>query len=228
MNCNIRNVLSFTLIAIFLSGCVAVKPKNYSSFRAEDPHSILVVPVLNNSTSVTAPDYFLSTISRPFAERGYYVFPANMVKGILEQNGLADAALVHNADPQRLDVLFGCSAVLLITVEKWQSQYVILATTTTVQFDYVLKSCKTGATLWEDMRTMQYSPQASNGSGNPLADLVAQAIVAAIEKAEPNYMPITQQANLLAASTAGQGLPAGPYLEAKYHKDLDQFPATPK
>jgi hypothetical protein len=57
--------------------------------------------------------------------------------------------------------------------------------------------------------------------------LIAQAIIAALEKAEPNYMPLTQQANLLAASTAGQGLPAGPYLDAKYNKDADQFPAMP-
>jgi hypothetical protein len=226
MKCSARKVFSAALIALAVSGCASVKPKDYSVFRTEDPRSILVVPVLNNSTSVTAPDYFLSTISRPFAERGYYVFPANMVKGVLEQNGLADAALVHNADPKRLDTLFGCSAVLLITIDRWESQYVVLATTTTVQFDYILKSCKTRTTLWEDKRTMQYSPQANSGSGNPLADLIAQAIIAAIEKAEPNYMPLTQQANFLAAATAGQGLPAGPYLEAKYHKDVDQFPAA--
>jgi hypothetical protein len=126
-----------------------------------------------------------------------------------------------------LDALFGCSAVLLITIEKWESRYVVLATTTTVQFDYVLKSCKTGATLWQDSRTMAYSPQ-NNSGGNPLAALIAAAIIAAIEKAEPNYMPLTQQANLLASSTVGQGLPAGPYLDAKYHKDMDQFPAGTK
>ena len=220
-----RNCAAIALLGIVISGCATVKPKDYSVFRAEDPRSILVVPVLNNSASVTAPDYFLSTVSRPFAERGYYVFPANMVKGLLEQNGLADAALVHNAAPQRLDALFGCSAVLLITIEKWESKYVILATTTTVQFNYVLKSCKTGATLWQEDRSMEYSPQANSG-GNPLAALIAQAIIAALEKAEPNYMPLTQQVNLLAASTVGQGLPAGPYLDAKYHKDMAQFPAA--
>ncbi len=217
----------FTLAALgfLLTACAGrIQPKDYAEFRSEDPHSILVVPVLNNSTSVTAPDYFLSTISRPFGERGYYVFPANMVKSVLEQNGLADAALVHNADATRLNTLFGCSAVLLITIDKWESKYVVLATTTTVEFDYVLKSCKTNVVLWQDKRTMQYSPQANSGGGNPLAALLAQAIVAAIEKAEPNYMPLTLQANFMAAGTPGQGLPAGPYLEAKYRKDMDQFP----
>lgn len=206
-----------------LGGCAAVTPKDYSVFRAEDPRSILVVPVLNNSISVEAPEFFLSTVSRPFAERGYYVFPANMVKSVLEQNGLSDAALVHNADPRRLETLFGCNSVLFITIKKWESQYVVIATSTNVEFDYVLRSCKTGATLWVDNRAMTYSPQVSN-SGNPLADLVAQAIVSAIEKAAPNYMPLTQQANMLAASTTGQGIPAGPYLEAQYRKDIADFP----
>jgi hypothetical protein len=77
------------------------------------------------------------------------------------------------------------------------------------------------------MRTMQYSPQA-NGGGNPLAALLAQAIIAAIEKAEPNYMPLTQQANLLAASTAGQGLPAGPYLEGKVSQGYGPVPGDPE
>ncbi len=224
MNRDTSKLIPAVLLAALISGCQAVKPKDYSAFRSEDPRSILVVPALNNSTSVTAPDFFFSTVSQPFAERGYYVFPANMVKSVLEQNGLADPGLVHNADPRRLDALFGCSAVLLITIEKWQSQYVVLATTTTVQFEYIMKSCKTGATIWQDQRTMEYSPQANSGGGNPLAALVAQAIIAAIEKADPNYMPLTRQANLLAASSTGQGLPAGPYLADKYHKDMDQFP----
>jgi hypothetical protein len=213
-----------TLCALLLIGCATPKPaKDYTALRAEDPHSILVVPVLNNTTSVTAPDYFLSTISRPFAERGYYVFPAFMVRRLLEENGLADAGLVHNADPTRLAGLFGCNSVLLISINRWDSQYVIIRTDTTVEFAYTLKSCKTGAVLWENTQAMTYSPQAANSSGNPIADLVAQAIISALEKADPNYMPLAQQANLLAATAAGQGLPAGPYLP-NYKADLDVFP----
>lgn len=219
-----KNIGRSMILAVALAGCASVEPKDYSAFRAENPHSILVVPVLNNSISVEAPEFFLSTVSRPFAERGYYVFPANMVKAVLEQSGLSDAALVHNADPRRLQTLFDCNAVLLITIQKWESQYIVVQTSTTVEFDYVLKSCRTGETVWVDRQTMTYSPQANANSGNLLADLVAQAVVSAIEKAAPNYMPLTQQANMLAATAAGQGLPAGPYLAAEYGKDSKQFP----
>lgn len=211
-------------ISAALAGCVTgPAPKDYSAFRAENPRSILVVPALNNTANVPAPDFFLSTISRPFAERGYYVFPAHMVKRLMEDEGLGDAGLIQRADSSRLGRLFGCDAVLYVTIQQWDSKYVVLATKTTVRFDYALKSCKTGAVLWQDTQSMTYSPQASS-SGNPLADLIAQAIMAAMEKGAPNYMPLTIQANALAAGMPGRGIPAGPYLPAQYGKDGRVFP----
>ena len=166
--------------ALALTACVAAPtPRDYSAFRTESPRSILVVPALNNTVSVEAAENFLSTVSSPFAERGYYVFPAYMVKSLLEQDGLSDAGLVHAADARRLDRLFGCDAVLYITIEKWETQYAIITSSTNVEFNYALKSCKTGAELWTSHQAMSYSPSQSN-SGNPMADLIAQAIVAAI------------------------------------------------
>jgi hypothetical protein len=217
-------LLALAGVAASLAACVTPpKPKNYATFRSENPRSILVVPTLNNTVSVTAPEFFLSTISRPFAERGYYVFPAHMVKKVLETDGLSDAGLVHGADPRRLGSLFGCDTVLFVTIQQWDSKYVVLKTTTTVKFDYALKSCKTGATVWEDTQTMAYSPQ-GNSSGNPLADLIAAAVTAALEKGAPNYMPLTMQANALAAGVPGHGLPAGPYRPELHGKDQAQFP----
>lgn len=227
---SILRQLRFVAAAAFLLGalsaCATVPPatKDYSALRIEKPRSILVIPALNNTLNVRAPEFFLSTISRPFAERGYYVFPAHMVKRVLEDDGLSDPGLVHAADAKRLDRLFGCDTVLLVTIQQWDSKYVVLATQTTVRFDYALKSCKTGATLWEDTQSMVYSPQANSSSGNPLADLIAQAVIAAIEKGAPNYMPLTVQANTAAAWTPGRGLPAGPYLPTQYMKDSAAFP----
>lgn len=212
--------------ALAMSACVATAPvvKDYSAFREEQPRSILVLPALNNTGAVNAPEFFLSTISQPFAQRGYYVFPANMVKSLLEEEGLADPALLYAAESQRLGRLFGCDTALYLSIDKWESQYVVLATSTNVAFQYELRSCKTGDVVWTDSRQLSYSPQA-NSSGNPLADLIAQAVMAAIEKGAPNYIPLAQQANALAAGTPGQGVPAGPYLPDLYGKDAKQFPS---
>ncbi|MBI1361410.1 MAG: hypothetical protein GC155_14125 [Alphaproteobacteria bacterium] len=212
-------------LSLLAAGCVSgPPPKDYTAFRAADPHSILVLPALNNTVSVEASDYFLSTVSKPFAERGYYVFPAHMVKSVLEKEGLADTGLIYQADTRRLGRLFDCDAALYISIEKWEAKYAILKTVTTVAFNYSIRSCKTGEELWSNFAQMQYSPQNSS-SANPLAALIADAIVAAMEKAAPRYIPLAQQANFLASATAGSGIPGGPYQPAQYKKDENQFPA---
>jgi hypothetical protein len=223
----IKKILTICLIGLAagIAGCASnVEYKDYTAFRADNPRSILVVPALNNTVSVEAPDFFHSTVSRPFAERGYYVFPANMMKRLLEEEGLADAGLVHSADPTRLGRLFECGAILYIVIDRWESQYAVLVTTTNVEFTYTLKSCRTGETLWEHNVARTYTPDSSS-SGNAIADLIIMAATAAIERAAPNYIPLAQQANAAAAITPGFGLPAGPYLPESYNNDLDTFPS---
>ena len=223
-----RKRLAATILGIAslsVTACATTEPelKDYTAFREEDPRSILVLPALNNTVAVEAPEFFLSTVSKPFALRGYYVFPANMTKSLLENEGLSDPSLIYSADTTRLGNLFGCDAALYLSIEKWESQYAVIVTSTNVEFNYELRSCKTGEVLWQDNRALSYSPQ-SNSSGNLLADMLAQALISAIEKGSPNYIPLAQQANAAAASTTGKGIPAGPYLEEYYNKDLDMFP----
>lgn len=139
--------VALATVGFALGGC-APAPKDYTDFKAESPHSILVVPVVNRSTQVDAPDDFLVTLPIPLAERGYYVFPVNMVKRTMEDDGLSDADMVANADPVKLAQLFGADAVLYATIDEWDSRYILVSTTTTVKIDYALKSGKTGKTLW--------------------------------------------------------------------------------
>lgn len=204
-----KNFKYFNLILLsFIAGCTT--PKDYTKFNSANLRSILIVPVVNRSVEVTASDYFLSTITIPVAERGYYIFPINLVKRVLEDNGLNDANLVHNASTAKLCELFGSDSVLYITIEKWDAKYLILTTQVTVELIYAIKDGKTGDTLWEDKQTMVYSPQ-SNSTGNPLADLIVMVVNAAVTKAAPNYIPLAQQANGNAFRYPGPGIPAGPY-----------------
>jgi hypothetical protein len=203
---------------LMLAGCVTTQPKDISKFRSEDPHSILVVPVVNRSVEVSAADYFLSTISVPLGERGYYVFPVNLVKRVLEDEGLSDASLVHDSSASKLAALFGADAVLYVTIERWDAQYLVLSTTVTVEFSYLIKSGKTDELLWSERRRMVYTPQ-NSGGGHPLATLIVAAVNAAVTKASPNYMPLSRQANQQVFAYPGPGLPAGPYLLDQYKKD---------
>jgi hypothetical protein len=209
-----RRIALLAAVAAVATGCVTAKQKDYAKFVAAQPRSILVVPVMNKSVSLTASDYFLSTIPIPLAERGYYVFPVNLVKRLLEDEGLADPGLVHSADTTRLASMFGADAVLYITIERWEAKYILVQTNVTVAFSYALKDGKTGDTLWEDAQTMVYA--SGDGGGGLLGAIVS----AAITKAAPDYMPLARQANANAMRYPGPGFPAGPYRPEEYRKDV--------
>jgi hypothetical protein len=208
---------------ILLSGCAtkSVERKDYAEFRKVSPHSILVVPVVSRSIDVDAPDYFLSTIARPIAERGYYVFPVNLIKRVMEDDGLADADLVHSSDTGKLAGLFGADSVLYVAIDRWDSRYAVFSTVTTVELSYTLKSGLTGQELWTRKERLAYDPAAQN-SQSGLAGLIAKAVISAIEKAKPNYIPLARQVNNTAVYQAGQGLPAGPY-DGLFQKDQQDF-----
>jgi len=197
-----------------LSGCAHQDMNKQDKFLSAAPRSILVVPVVNNSVEVTSADYMLSTISIPLAERGYYVFPINLVKRVLEDDGLADSSLVHAASASKLASLFGADAVLYINIERWDAQYMVLTTTVTVALKYEIRDGKTDEVLWQNKANMVYQPSGNGGGG--LGGLIAQAVVAAMTKASPNYMPLARQANVNALYRyPGSGLPLGPYAIAQ-------------
>jgi hypothetical protein len=205
-------------LSLAAPACAPPHVKDYRKFMAAQPRSILVVPVVNKTVDVTAPDYFLSTVPIPLAERGYYVFPVNLVKRTLEDDGLADASLVHEADPARLAALFGADAVLYIAIERWDSKYMLVSTQVTVEFAYTLKDGKTAETLWTERRSMVYT---SDGGGQ--GGLLAAVIAAAVTKAAPNYLPLARQANATALAFPGAGFPAGPY-RPEYRQDWQPPP----
>lgn len=202
------------LVTALATGCVTPPKKDYTAFRAADPHSILVIPVVNNTINVEAPALFLSTLPIPVAERGYYVFPVNMVKRVLENEGLADPNLVHTADTARLCNLFGADAVLYVSIEAWTARYMVINTEVIVEFDYVMKDAKSGDTIWKERRRVVSNSM--DGAQDPLSPLV----MAVIAKAYPNYMGLARGANSLVFTAPGIGLPAGPR-NKEYGKPTD-------
>lgn len=197
-------------LSVFLSGCATQKPaKDLSAFNAAAPRSILVVPVVNKSLEVDASNYLLSTLSVPLAEKGYYVFPVNTAKMVLEQEGYYEGEQVHSQAPEQLAKLFGADAVLYVTINRWDAQYALLTTTVTVELDYRMHA-KDGASIWTATQRMQYQPQSSN-AGHPLATLIAAAVNAALTRAAPNYMPLARQANWQVFVLGPDAVPNGPY-----------------
>lgn len=202
-------------LAVALSGCVSAPvKKDLSAFNTAAPRSILVVPAINKTLDVDAPNYLLSTMTIPLAEKGFYVFPVNTAKFILEQEGFYEGEQIHNQPPEVLANLFGADAVLYVTIKRWDAQYALITTTVTVEFDYRMV-IKDGTEIWQANQKMQYSPQNNNSGGHPLVALISMAVNAAIARAAPNYMPLTQQANQQVFVLGPNAIPNGPYRKAE-------------
>lgn len=205
--------LALCLCVAALTGCANVAPKkDQSAFTTAAPRSILVVPAVNRSLDVDAANYLLSTLTVPLAEKGFYVFPVHTAKFVLEQEGFYEGEKIHTESPTTLTAMFGADAVLYVTIKRWDAQYAILATTVTVEFDYRMVY-KDGTEIWQATQKMQYSPQNSS-SGSPLAMLITAAVNAAVARAAPNYLPLTQQANQQVFVLGPNAIPNGPYRKA--------------
>jgi hypothetical protein len=177
---------------------------------AAAPRSILIVPTINRSLDVDAPNYVLAALPIPVAEKGYYVFPVNTTKFVLEQEGFYEGERIHQQPPETLAKLFGSDAVLYVAIKQWDAKFAVFTTVVTVEFDYRLVS-KDGVELWKENKRMQYQPQNNNNAASPMAALLSAVINAAVARAAPNYMLLTQQANQQVFILGPNALPNGPY-----------------
>ncbi len=211
-----RRLALMSLSLLALTGCVTQPTKkDMSAFTAAAPRSILVVPIVNKSLDVDAPNYVLSTLPIPIAEKGYYVFPVNTTKVVLEQEGFYEGERIHEQPASTLARLFGSDAVLYVTINRWDAQFALITTTVTVDFSYRLVS-KNDVEIWQERKQMRYQPDNSNNNAaSPMGALLAAVISAAITRAAPNYMPLARQANQQVFILGPNPLPDGPYKTAE-------------
>ena len=116
---NLRVSLLAALLLFAGSGCAPTTMSDYTAFRQSRPRSILVLPPLNNSPDMQATYGFLSTVTQPLAESGYYVFPVALVDQTFKENGMLNPGEMHQAPVAKLREIFGADATLYITVTQY-------------------------------------------------------------------------------------------------------------
>ncbi|MEO6078446.1 MAG: GNA1162 family protein [Steroidobacteraceae bacterium] len=208
------------LLALFsvlsLAACATPVAYDYTAFRRHPPRSILVLPPLNQSTAVEGTYSYLSTVTLPLAERGYYVFPVAVIDQLMKENGLPTAGEMHAVPPAKIHEITGADAVLYVVLHQYGSKYVLLGTTTSVEVSARLVDTRSGEVLWDGKALAQ---QNSNGnSGNILADMIAAAIVQVINsKTDPGHQ-VSRLANAQLFGIPKRELPTGPLLLSDHQK----------
>jgi hypothetical protein len=171
-----KSVLTLLVLSV-LGGCTAsVTKQDYTNYRKSKPASILVLPPVNNSPDIKATYGFLSTVTRPLAEGGYYVFPVALVDQTFKENGLQNPAEMHDAPLNKLREIFGADAVLYISIENYGASYKVLTSDTVVTAKARLIDAKTGELLWTGEATAS-SAESDNNNNLGLAGLLVKAIV---------------------------------------------------
>jgi hypothetical protein len=201
--------LGCVIAALVLTACATAKPYDYTNLRQHPPRSILVLPPLNESTAVEATWGYLSTVTRPLAERGYYVFPVAVVDQFLKENGLPSAGEMHQVPLPKVAEIMGADAVLFITVEQYGSKYQILNSVTIVTARAKLVDTRTGLLLWDGRTTVQQNSNA--GSSDLLSAVISAALTQVLNSSTDAAHKLSGPANGILFNTKDQGLLYGPY-----------------
>lgn len=187
------------IIALALHGCAQVgkisKSEAFPEMYQENPVAILVIPAINHTTAADAPTLYSSTINEPLSNAGFYVLPIEITERFLQNEGLTEGQQLVDISPQKFAEPFGADAVMYVTIDKWDTNYYLIGGNVTVGVDFKLKSCKTGATLWNysNTLTMDTSGDQNNGGG-----LIGALIATAIKTATQDYVPVARNVNVIA------------------------------
>ena len=175
---NLRNIsrrIVMCLAPLLLVACATPKTYDYTAFRQSNPRSIVVLPPLNNSPDTHATYSFLSTVTQPLAEAGYYVFPVALVDQTFQENGLLNPGEMHQAPLDKIREIFGADAALYITVTNYGPTYLLFSSQVIVTAHAKLIDTRTSQLLWNGAATASDS-EGNNNSGG-LAAMLITAVV---------------------------------------------------
>lgn len=201
--------MAFLATALLLGGCQTTKPYDYTNFREHPPRSILVLPPLNESTVVEGTYSYLSTVTQPLAERGYYVFPVAVVDQFLKANGMPTPGEMHQVPLRKVAEITGADAVMFLTIKQYGSKFKLVASVTTVEVVARLVDTRTGILIWEGKGLAQQNSSGSTGSF--LGNLIANALLQAINNKKDEAHTVGRLANNNMFLPENTGLPYGPY-----------------
>ncbi len=165
---------------------VVTRSDRYPKMYAEQPQSIVIMPPINRTNHVEAKDYFYSTMYIPLCNKGYYVFPPMLTMEMFQTESAYDAEMFIEGNLTTFREVLGADAAMFTIIKDWRRANVAGILTVTVE--YLLRSTKTGETLYQREGTVTVDMSVNTSGGGlfgALADLAATTIsTAATDKIE--------------------------------------------
>ena len=163
-------------LATLLVGCATPTPYDYTAFKQSRPVSMLVLPPLNETPEVLAPYGVLAQATQPLAEAGYYVMPVSLMDETFRQNGLGNAAEIHDVSAQKLHEIFGADAAVYIRIKRYGTTYAVISSETTVSAEARIVDLRTGQLLWQGSAAAS-SKESEGANQAGLVGLLVKALV---------------------------------------------------
>lgn len=211
------------IVALFaavwlLSSCAPTitRGTQYAKMYEEDPTTILIMPPINQTTFVEAKEYFYTTLYMPLAEKGYYVYSPYMTLQMLEEESAYDSEMFLEADLSAFNKILNADAAMFTIIKSWKRSK--LGGTLTCGVQYILRSTKTGETLYtrEGLITVDTSV---NSGGYGLVGALVNIAATAINTAVTDKVVAGRKCNAFVLSD----MPEGKY--GTHHKTDGQMAA---
>ena len=208
-----KNIL-FLLTAIIVASCTTPKTlgEQYPAMYEEKPVTIAIMPPINQTTHAEAKDYFYTTMYLPLCEKGYYVYSPYLTMEMFQQESAYDAENFLEADLSAFRNVLGADAAMFTIIKSWKRSN--LGGNLTVDIEYILRSTKTGQTLYTREGKIKVDTSVNGGGGGLGA--IASVIATAINTAATDKVVAGRKCNVFVLSD----LPAGKYSEL-YEKDTN-------
>lgn len=195
----------FIFLTYILSSCTAPKTlaDQYPGMYKESPVTIAIMPPINKTTHVEAKDFFYTTMYMPLCEKGYYVYSPYLTMEMFQQESAYDAEMFLDRDLTPFRNVLNADAVMFTIIKKWERMN--LLGTITVDIEYILRSTKTGETLYQREGLVTLDTNVNIGGG--VFGLIATVVATTVNTAMTDKVVVGRKCNVLVLSD----LPAGKY-----------------
>lgn len=213
-----KKYIFLALVPLLFASCATqqlTKGTQYSKMYEEKPVSIVIMPPINQTQHVEAKDYFYTTMYMPLCEMGYYVFSPTLTMEMFQSESAYDAEQFIEGDLSQFRNVLGADAAMFTIIKSWKRNNV--GGKLTVGVEYILRSTKTGETLYTREGLIKVDTSVSGG-GSGLFGALVNLAATAISTATTDKVVAGRKCTAFVLSD----MPYGKYNEKYYDQDQKQ------